>query len=132
MIRSILPKRINDSWGGGEYGASRGNRKHKGIDYACHTKSLIFSPVDGVVTKLGYPYADDLNFRYVQVTGGNGLNYRVFYVEPSVELGDVVTTDIIIGESQKLSDRYEGIIEHVHLEIRDNDKNYVNPESVRV
>ena len=128
MIRVNLPHRGTDTYGSGDYLASRGPRKHAGVDYACVPNSEVFSPVQGVITKLGYAYGDDLTFRYVESTDNNGLRHRVFYIFPAVEVGDEVDENSIIGLAQDLSPRYPGIIPHVHYEIRDANNDHRNPE----
>lgn len=130
MIKTIAPKRKCDKFGCGHFGASRGDRTHNGDDYACTPRSQVFSPVKGEVTKLGYPYGNDLSFRYVQITINFEHNVRVFYVDPLVKVGDIVTKDTIIGYSQELGERYPGITEHVHLEVKDMQGNYINPKEL--
>lgn len=68
------------------------------------------------MTKLGYPYAHDLSFRYVQVTDANGKHCRYFYVSPTVEIGDEVVEGDMLGTCQELP--YEGITQHYHFEIK--------------
>lgn len=135
MIIAILPKRGSDNYGSGAFGASRGGRSHNGIDYACHPGSKILSPVNGKVTKLGYPYADDLSYRYVQVTDDEGLDHRIFYVSPEVVTGDVVMAGVtVVGEAQNICRRYPrttdkpaGMTNHIHYEIKGSGR-YINPE----
>lgn len=127
MIKVIPPQRILDSWGAGHYGASRGSRTHKGIDFNCSPDSLVLSNTDGVVTKLGYPYSDDLSFRYVQITTHNNEDYRFYYVEPSVKKGQTIKEGDIIGSVQDLTKRYEGINNHCHFEVK-VDGEHVDPE----
>lgn len=136
-MKFIAPLRGRDSYGFGHFGASRGSRKHNGVDHVCVPGSKIFSPVEGEVTKLGYPYGDDLSLRYVQITTKEGYNVRVFYVKPFVSVGDLITDDDIIGSSQKLGDRYPidkdhplGITEHVHLEVKDLQGKYIDPKDL--
>lgn len=121
MIKTVLPKRGSDEWGSGEFHASRGSRKHKGIDYACYPGTQIESPTHGDVTKLGYPYGDDLSFRYVQITDDHGNNHRLFYVEPGVKVGDTVEQGDIVGEAQDIAARYSTpekyMKNHIHYEI---------------
>jgi murein DD-endopeptidase MepM/ murein hydrolase activator NlpD len=133
MINVILNKRAPDAFGSGEYGASRGSRTHVGVDYACSAGASIASPVDGEVTKLGYPYGDDLSYRYVEVTAANGAKHRVFYCEPSVSVSDLVSVGDKIGEAQDIAKRYntadKQMNNHVHYEIKDVYGNFVNPET---
>lgn len=129
MITAKLKKRGTDKWGSGEFGASRGDRTHNGIDYACEPGTQICSPYAGKVTKLGYPYGDDLSFRYVEVTDYSQRQHRIFYVEPSVEVGKFIADGEVVGVSQKLGNRYPEITEHVHYEVI-KDGEYLNPEDV--
>lgn len=129
MIRIELNKRIPDSYGEGHFGASRGGRKHRGVDYSCLPNSKVLSPCSGIVSKIGYPYSDDLSFRYIEIASNSNHKLRVFYVSPSVEVGDIVDESTVLGLSQKLGVRYPGIGEHVHLEIRGKGK-IIDPETV--
>ena len=120
------PKRGADCHGSGHYGASRGDRKHVGVDFACYPNSAIYPEKDGKVTKIGYPYGDDLLFRYIEVTDYADYVVRYFYVRPieSLQEGDRVNPNEIIGYSQELGERYPGITEHVHCEVRDLNGEY--------
>lgn len=127
MIRLIAPPRGRDAHGSGAYGASRGSRVHKGVDYAAMPGSACLALVTGTVTKLGYPYKDDLSFRYVEVIDNAGCRARYFYIQPVVDVGDVVDTTTVLGHVQSLGERYAGITDHVHFEVRDADGRYMNP-----
>ena len=127
-MKANLPKRISDKWGQGHYGAPRGNHTHHGIDYICLVGQEIISPVNGKVTKLGYPYGDDLSFRYVQISS-SGYNHRIFYISPLVEVGDLVAVNQPIGTSQDLGKRYPEITQHIHYEIMVGET-YIDPEAV--
>lgn len=131
MIKAILPDREPDDYGEGHFKASRGKRTHNGVDKACPPNTQIFSTVTGTVTKLGYPYADDLSYRYVQVTDNDGLDHRMFYVYPHVIVGDVCAAGItVIGIAQNIASRYTEkghMNNHIHYEIKKGDE-YLNPE----
>lgn len=121
MITAILPQRGLDSHGSGDWQASRagGRRKHKGVDWLVPVGATVLSVVSGRVTKLGYPYADDLSYRYVEVTDPGGSRYRVYYIEPLVALNEAVYANRTpIGVAQDLGQRYPGIPNHVHSEIK--------------
>lgn len=115
------PIRGNDAHGSGAYLSSRGSRKHKGIDIACHKGSGVLSIGPGHVTKIGYPYdpSDPKkgHLRYVQVTDEGGRKLRYFYITPSVKVGDIVDTHTELGVTQGLTGIYPGIIDHFHFEI---------------
>ena len=130
IIATELRKRISDKWGAGHFGASRGSRIHHGIDYICPPESQVLSPVTGKITKLGYAYKKDENenpYRYVQITAQDDKQHRVFYVEPILAVGRYVREGDIIGFSQDLGERYQGITPHVHYEIK-LDGRYLDPE----
>ncbi len=127
-----LEQRGHDKFGSGAYGASRGSRTHHGIDYACEVGTLIFPERKGTVTKIGYPYGNDLSFRYVQVTDDEGFNHRYFYLSPMVFISDYVVKEQPIGSVQNLDKRYPGITTHCHYEIvkyLDGEKHYFDPNS---
>ncbi len=111
-----------DSFGCGHFGASRGDRKHNGTDLCV----AVLSPIKGRVTRLGYPYKDDLSFRYVEITDEAGFKVRLFYVLPKVTEGDFVGVGDVIGKLQSLQKRYEGIQDHVHLEVLAPSGEYVD------
>lgn len=115
----VLPVR-DDPAGSGDFGASRGDRIHEGIDFVCEPGVRVLSPVAGEVTKVGYAYADDLSWRYVEVTCPRGYAHRVFYVAPAVYPGCRVTTETALGMAQDITARYpeSGMTPHVHYEVR--------------
>ena len=113
-----------DRHGSGAYLASRGSRKHNGIDICCEQGELIKSFSGGIVTKIGYPYSQGPDadpakkkLRYIQVTDDYGLDVRYFYIMPILVKGDQVHPGDILGEAQGLADIYEGITEHYHFEV---------------
>lgn len=128
MIKLVTSQRKMDGFGSGAFKSPRGSRKHKGIDYAAWPGSLVLSLVAGKVTKLGYPYADNLSFRYVEVTTRLNRRWRFFYVSPSVEVGDTIKINDLLGSVQDLEPRYRGITPHIHLEVMLPDNRVVNPE----
>ena len=133
---SLLPMRGTDKYGSGAYGASRGQRTHKGIDLACYpntriTLSLIGIETVGKVTKIGLPYAEHPEYKYVQVTTPNDVDVRVFYVTPMVKVGEFIDADTVLGISQNLQIIYPGITSHTHIEIKKgtdflDPKKYIN------
>lgn len=128
------PIRIVDNWGRGDYGAPRGSRKHKGKDFCCAPGSEILAHKHGRVTKIGYPYDDDEDhdgkpdYTYVEIEDPRGNKCRYFYVKPLVTVGDMIATGQLIGTSQALGPKYDGISEHVHIEVKDKDGVFFDPE----
>jgi murein DD-endopeptidase MepM/ murein hydrolase activator NlpD len=128
------PLRVVDNWGQGHYGAPRGSRKHKGKDFACYPGSIIRSVKSGIVTKIGYPYDDDNDhdgkpdFTYVEITDTNGCKARYFYVKPCIAKGEWAYRGDVIGETQELGKKYEGITEHMHFEVKNEDGIFFDPD----
>lgn len=131
MIKVRTPPRNFDECGEGHFGASRGSRTHNGIDYAAAANSEVLSPIWGFVTKLGYPYGDDLTYRYVEIAS-NGKRHRFFYVKPSwdMEKGHEVQTGDVIGQVQNIAKRYapRHMVNHIHYEIKTLDGEFIDPE----
>lgn len=116
--------REHDGWGSGHFGDSRdgGGRLHEGVDYVGVSGQRVVAPISGYVTKIGYAY-EGSSLRYVEITNP-ALNYvaRAHYVEPTVEVGDVVAMGGKIGVLASLQAKYQGITDHVHLELYDAGK----------
>lgn len=131
MVKLIVAPVIrNDGAGSGEFGAPRGDRTHRGVDYLCRPEGFVYSPVHGTVSKLGHAYEDDLSWRYVQVTDGSGNKHRLFYVTPAVRPGDIVRPGDVLGEAQDISQRYpgKGMQPHIHYELKTSQGEYIDPE----
>lgn len=132
----ILPKlREPDDFGAGHFGASRGNRTHNGIDLAADPDTAVCSAVVGKITKIGYPYGDDLSYRYVEVTTPYGDRVRYFYVVPTDYIGTFdIGTEIEIGDPlgvvQNIAARYDTddkkMNNHFHFEVKRNGE-YLRP-----
>lgn len=127
LLTELEPRGV-DEWGSGAYGASRGERKHVGVDFVAEPGVLIGSHRSGVVSKLGYPYGDDLSFRYVEVTTPNGKRLRFFYLAPHVAEGEKIEIGDTLGAVQSLQKRYPNITDHVHFEVRTPRGEPLNPE----
>lgn len=107
-----------DPTGYGWYGAKRGSRKHKGVDLLTDPGDNIFCPINGVITKLGYPYANTQKLRYIEITGDM---YRIWlmYVKPiNISVNDRVFIADIIGEAQDVSGHWGGKMKnHLHMQV---------------
>ena len=121
----------SDPAGDGSYGAPRGTRVHRGIDFRCVPEQAVFGGITGKVTKHGYCYGNDLSWRYVQVTDWQGLHHRFFYVDPILPIGEVVTPETRIGVAQDITKRYpnQGMLPHVHYEVMNQDGRCIDPAS---
>jgi len=116
-----LEIRKRDRFGEGHFGASRdgGRRRHMGLDLVALPGTPVTSPLDGTVTRLGWPYGNDPSYRYVEVTAEAGLVVRHFYVAPEIGLGRrVMAGETCLGTVQDLTRRYPDITNHLHFEMR--------------
>jgi len=113
--------RGQDNSGTGQFGVSRdgGRRSHEGLDFVGKPGQDVRAITDGVVTKLGYPYDNDLSYRYVEIETSNGYHVRQHYIAPSkgLKIGSRVSAGQVIGTQQSIDRRYRGITEHVHVEV---------------
>ena len=126
----------NDSFGAGGFGTPRSSnvsarKKHNGVDYEGDAGQDVKAVTSGIISKIGYPYADDLSFRYVEITAEGGYRVRQFYVEPSdgLKKNMAVKKGQVIGTCQALTKKYAGMTNHVHVEIK-KDGELVNPEKI--
>lgn len=132
MMKLFPLIRCRDSFGAGYFGAGRGGRPHNGIDVCSNLPDdssvgifvKAFKNGDavkalrrGTVTKLGYPYANHLEYRYVEITDPRGYRARYFYVDPSVSVGDDIDAGDCIGHLQDTGKLYQDITPHVHFEV---------------
>jgi len=124
-MKTIPPLRETDAHGSGHYGAPRKGHTHNGVDLAVWPGTFITSLTKGIVTKLGWAYADHPDYRYVQVTTDE-LDYRYFYVTPMVSEGELVNVDTVLGKSQDLRIIYKDITPHLHFEVKKGSE-YLNP-----
>ena len=128
--------RGNDPTGFGHFGASRGIRKHKGHDIVSIEGESVVSMISGIVTKIGYAYAEALQFRYVQV---ENETYKIWlmYLEPSkgIKVGEEVCKGDRVGYCLDVAEyhhnkspRKDGLkmIPHLHVQIWKNG-NLVDP-----
>lgn len=123
-----------DAYGSGKFGAPRdkGKRKHEGADFIVAAGASVRAPLSGVVSDIGYAYADDATLRYVEIKNlDRGLRARVFYVDPAVKVGETVAAGDAIGKAESLATRYPGgITSHVHLEMHDAAGALLDPAAV--
>lgn len=131
MVKGVLPIRGEDKWGNGKYQAPRGDHKHNGIDLSCLEGTVILSPVNGVVSKLGYPYnpSDEKkgHMRYVEVISDGIYKHRFFYVLPSVDVGDTIKIGDQLGVAQDIASIYPEITPHIHYEIKHEVAEFLDP-----
>lgn len=126
----------NDSFGFGHFGAPRtstsSNRKtHNGTDYMADAEQNVAACMTGTVNKIGYPYASDLQYRYVEIRSDDGFRVRHFYVFPAenIDIGVKIKQGQTIGHCQNLAKKYRGMKNHVHVEIK-KDGELLDPDDL--
>lgn len=120
-MKKILKKIIlrgDDPTGHGNYGAKRGTRKHKGLDLVTKPDEDVFAPISGQITKLGYPYSGNLEFRYVEITN-DVYRVRIMYCKPiNLYKNQRVFEGQKIGEAQDIAGYWNPRMKnHIHLEV---------------
>lgn len=117
MLTQLPPTRCRDRYGAGYFGASRGKRKHNGVDFVIQPGTQVCAFQRGTVTKLGYCYAKHPQYRYVEITDSRGYRCRYFYVCPAVSDGSDIDRGSPLGTAQDLAPLYPGITPHIHFEV---------------
>lgn len=119
MFNVKCRRRDVDCFGSGEFGASREGRPHRGVDYAALPGSIILSPFDCTVNRIGYPYADKSRREYklIELIIDAQTRCKIMYIDALVKPGDKIRTGDKLGIVQDLDKIYKGITPHFHLEI---------------
>jgi murein DD-endopeptidase MepM/ murein hydrolase activator NlpD len=120
-----MKSRVFDNYGSGQYGASRdgGKRSHNGIDIEVKANEQIKSPIDGIIKRQSFPYANDRSYEGIKIEGigkWKGTVIKLFYMKGIIS-GTVKAGDVV-GFAQDLTKKYPGITNHIHMEIKKNNK----------
>jgi murein DD-endopeptidase MepM/ murein hydrolase activator NlpD len=118
-----------DAFGSGDFGAIRdaGKRRHHGVDYVSEPGAAVLAPLSGKITRIGFAYSGHEELQYVEIVNPEtNVTARVLYVSPSVAEGDLVTAGVVLGAAQDLTGRYPGITNHVHVEMRDSQRRWID------
>jgi len=105
-----------DKFGSGAYGAPRGGRPHKGVDFICKPGQSVMSPITGVVVREARPYAQG-PFSGLVIENDH-VKIKMFYLEPDLKLvGQQVPKGRFVGLAQDIGEKHPGIKPHIHLEV---------------
>jgi len=105
-----------DKWGSGAHGASRGTRRHNGVDFICEPGQSVVSPITGTVVRVARPYADS-PFSGVLIENAQ-ISIKMFYLLPDMKLiGQEVPKGRFVGVAQDIAVKYPGIMPHIHLQV---------------
>lgn len=120
-----------DAFGCGYYGASRGKRTHKGIDFKVNEDEPIKAPFDCTIVRYGYPYENDNLQRLVEIKGfGNYSDYtaKIMYIKPIHAIGTLINKGSTVCFAGNIKNKYgNSMINHVHFELYKNGI-LINPE----
>lgn len=112
----------SDTAGDGSYGARRGSRKHRGLDFLCDPGQPIVCPIDNaIITRINYPYKDK---SYNGFTIENDdITIKLFYCKLTANVGEKVLATQKVAIAEDISKKWgDNMKPHVHLEIK-----YINP-----
>jgi murein DD-endopeptidase MepM/ murein hydrolase activator NlpD len=116
--------RDKDNTGNGWFGAKRGTRLHKGVDYVVVPGEPIFACCAGVV-RIGNVYWTSTKMKLVEISGAidvHDVRVKQMYVLPCVKTGETVQKGQLIGVAQDVA-KYHGSKEmkpHVHISVWKN------------
>jgi len=75
----------NDAGGYGFFQASRGDRLHNGTDFDGAPGQTVVAPVQGIITRYSYPYADSQIYSGVFIEGQQ-IGIKLWYFDPNPNL----------------------------------------------
>jgi len=135
---SILSIRGHDDHGDGHYGASRGNRAHKGVDIISNPGDPIFASISGIA-RLTAPYSNpspekvrvNTGVKIIGTGDYEGMTVYYFYTKALNDiLGTQVTSGQVIGTALEMATAYgPGMTNHVHFQIGKSSGGNVNSEA---
>lgn len=139
-VRPYRGLRGMDSWGSGNFGASRdgGGRSHAGLDCITVPGDIIVAPFPAVVSRLGLAYVGS-NLASVHLKGVGtfeGWEAKLLYCEPDPGLGGrTVAMGDRLGEAQDVAGYWKArepghvgdMKNHVHLEVRVTETRLIDP-----
>ncbi|XP_048033092.1 leukocyte cell-derived chemotaxin-2-like [Megalobrama amblycephala] len=105
-------------YGCGHYGASRGNRKHMGLDIVCADGDTVVAPFDVKLNGRSKPYSQNNAINDGINLSGQGLCFKLFYVKPDRYSGTIKKGQRI-GRMLPMQRVYPGITSHVHVQMCD-------------
>ena len=118
----VNPQKMrNDSLGLGHYGASRGSRKHRGVDLIVTKGQEIFAPFNGTITRKLQVYSNDPKYKGLEIQSEDDktIKVKIFYciVNPNL-IGKKVQRGQVIATAQAINEKYSPKMKnHIHVEL---------------
>lgn len=112
----------DDSEGSGHFGASRGSRKHNGVDIVVIPGEDIIAPDSGVIVRKASADSNK-NYEGFLFKSDSGYEAKAFYLDLDENLiGKRVSKGQKIGVAQDVSQKYNlpNMLPHIHVEIYRN------------
>lgn len=117
--------RGHDKYGSGAFAATRTtagkHRLHGGIDFAAEPGQLVVSPITGTVIREARPYGDGGPWDtgvLIETPEREAILVKMFYCRPLIDIiGTHVDAGDPVARAISLQDKYEGITDHIHLEV---------------
>lgn len=107
-----------DSEGNGNYGTSRGLRRHNGVDYLCEVGQDIYAPFPMIITRVAYPKSGS---KLSGIAWERGRSRgKMFYFKPDESLiGKKVKAGQVVGTAQSVSVDYglPKMQDHIHFQV---------------
>lgn len=113
-----------DAMGCGEFGASRGDRKHNGLDLLFEAWESVYAPFKLKIKRFGKVYASTTQFDLVEFTGFGVFSiftYKVMYIDTvkTWNVNDIIDKGQLLGNAQDIADYHGGGMKnHIHVEVR--------------
>ena len=105
----------SDSGGDGHFGASRGDRKHNGLDFLCEPGQVVRATISGKLTR-SRPYYNDVEYVGCGIWGKKYMVKMWYFVPYEDLILDEVKAGQEIGIAQDISKKYGGgMLPHLHL-----------------
>lgn len=105
----------NDTQGLGHFGASRGSRKHAGIDFVANPGAAVFAPIGGTTRKLQV-YSGNPTWTGVAIKNAD-YEVKLFYVAPLGNLPARVQRGERLGSMQNRAAGNSSMKNHIHVEV---------------
>lgn len=114
----------SDACGDGAFGARRKHGdetyEHRGLDTICTPGQVVIAPMDGLISRIGWCYADEA-YRLL-VIESDPWACRILYLQPSAGIeGRWVRQGQVIGHAQDIRGRddyrKQGMLPHLHTEL---------------
>lgn len=109
----------NDTQGQGHFGASRGERKHEGLDILCNLGDTLYTPINGKIQRQRFQvYSDTAKKEFVGVEIINDI-YKIwiFYAECFLEKGTTIEAGQAIAKCQARGKYNNAMNDHIHIQI---------------